>query len=216
MILLLSSGAMAAFGVVAIDATPALAAKCHCKRGPRGPRGPRGFNGPRGPQGAAGSPGATGHAGPAGPTGPTGPAGPAGPAGPGLNNWDGVLKTPGQVQSVTIGSFTVSDADAVGGGGCTGITVAVPATDAGNWAEVDDYGRYISSPWTTQNGTSLNPGSTVPSSGTSFAGNVGGIVFQAVVLDGSSMVSGFVGSANGNTQPSGNAPCVNVGGVAGT
>ena len=69
LILLVSSGAMAAFGVIAVDASPALAAKCHCKTGPRGPRGPRGFTGSRGPQG------------PAGPAGSAGPAGPAGPAG---------------------------------------------------------------------------------------------------------------------------------------
>ena len=208
MLLILSSGAMAAFGVVAVDAAPALAAKCHCKRGPRGPRGPRGFSGPRGPQGPVGPAGASG---PAGPAGSAGASGPAGPAGPGLNNWDGVLKTPGQVQSVTIGSFTVSDADAVGGGGCTGITVAVPAADAGNWSAVEDYAHHgISSGWLPQAGQTLN--GTTPS----FNSDTGGIAFQGVVLDGSSMISGVIGSEDGNAQPSGNAPCINVGGVAGT
>jgi hypothetical protein len=111
LVLLLSSGAMAAFGVLAVDASPALAAKCHCKRGPRGFTGPRGPAGPAGPAGARG------------PAGATGPAGPAGPAGGGLNNWDGVLKTPGQVQSVTIGSFTVFDSDLPSGLGCSDISI---------------------------------------------------------------------------------------------
>ncbi len=112
-VLLLSSGAVAALGMIAVDASPALAAKCHCQRGPRG------FPGPRGPQGPAG---------PAGAAGPTGATGPTGPAGAGLNNWDSVLKTPGQVESITEGSFTVFDADQVGGGGCSDIQLTNNST----------------------------------------------------------------------------------------
>ena len=43
--LLLSSGALTAFGMLAVEATSAPAAACHCERGPRGPRGPRGRRG---------------------------------------------------------------------------------------------------------------------------------------------------------------------------
>jgi hypothetical protein len=135
--LLLSSGAVAAFGVLAIDAAPALAAKCHCKRGPRGFTGPRGPQGPQGAKGAQGAQGAQGPAGPPGAAGTPGPAGPAGPTGPtgpqgaGLNNFDANLTTPGQVNSVTVGSFTVSDADAVGGTGCVGIGVTNNSSHGG-------------------------------------------------------------------------------------
>ena len=191
-VLLLSSGAMAAFGVVAVDVAPAMAAKCHCKRGPRGPRGFAGLRGPAGP------------AGPAGPVGAAGPAGPTGPAGPGLNNWDGFLKTPGQVQSVTIGSFTVSDADAVNGGGCTMATLT-------NDSSAQDAHYDVAGPGPGP--TTLAAGSTLPVEASADTYNN---VFQAALLDGSSMVSGLVGNVNGTPQPSGNKPCINVGAVAGT
>ncbi len=47
LILIVTAGA---FGVIAVDATPSLAAKCHCQRVPRG------FTGAHGPQGPAGPP----------------------------------------------------------------------------------------------------------------------------------------------------------------
>src|SRR5437588_11201121 len=98
---------MAAAGLVAVDASPALAAKCHCKRGPRG------FTGPRGPQGPAG---------PRGPQGNTGPAGPQGPPGTSssssLTNFIGYLNTAGQTKSVTVGAFTYSTFENLDGSGC--------------------------------------------------------------------------------------------------
>ena len=195
-ILLLSSGAMAAFGVVAVDVAPALAAKCHCKRGPRGPRGAQGPQGPAGPAGPAG---------PSGSTGPAGATGPAGPAGAGLNNWDGVLKTPGQVQSVTIGSFTVSDADQVDGDGCSNVTLTNNSS-----SQTASYNAGALGSGAT--GTLIPGSSPVPVGGAGTFNNV----FQAVLMDGSSMVSGLVGNYDGTQQPSGNLPCINVGGVAGT
>ncbi len=114
-VLLLASGVMAAAGVIAVDVTPALAAKCHCQRGPRGFTGPRGPRGPQGPAGARGPAGSNGSAGPAGATGP------AGPAGAGLNNFNKLLNTAGQVNSVTVGSFTLSDSEALSGSGCNGV-----------------------------------------------------------------------------------------------
>jgi hypothetical protein len=207
-VLLLSTGAMAAFGVIAVDASPALAAKCHCKRGPRGPRGPRGFTGPRGPQGPAGA------RGPAGANGANGATGPAGPAGPGLNNWDGVLKTPGQVQSVTIGSFTISDADAVDGTGCTNISLT-----------------NNSSTQTAYYGVSgqISTGSTLKSGATNTDFQHGGYYndanAQGFEPDGSSMFLAFLANSGGadaaypaaaTPEPSGNYPCINFGGLAGT
>jgi hypothetical protein len=194
-VLLLTSGAMAAFGVIAVDAAPALAAKCHCKRGPRG------FTGPRGPQGPAGPRGSQG---PAGSNGSTGPAGPQGPAGAGLNNWDGVLKTPGQVQSVTVGSFTVFDSDMVSGGGCSDIQVT--NNSSSQTADYDTYLNYSS------NSYRIAPGATLDAiSSGDFLNPI-----QAVLEDGSSMFTALVGNENGTALASGNKPCINVGGVAGS
>ena len=197
-VLVLSSGAMAAFGVIAVDATPALAAKCHCKRGPRG------FTGPRGPQGPAGPAGARGPAGPAGPTGATGPAG---PAGGGLNNYDMLLSTPGQVHSVTIGQFTISDADNVGGGGCNGVTLTDnSATQAYDMSQPTGWGAYdVDGDWSTGNTNTWK-----------ISWDTGAGVFQAVLEDGSSMITGTVGDKTLAALPSSNKPCVDVGGVAGT
>lgn len=107
-ILLLASGVMATAAVVAVDATPAFAAKCHCKRGRRGPRGPRGFTGPRGPQGPAGPAGARG------PAGAQGPAGPTGPAGPGSANLTHYVVTAGAAGTGGTGATLVA-------GGTTGL-----------------------------------------------------------------------------------------------
>ena len=205
LVLLLSSGAMAAFGVIAVDASPALAAKCHCKRGPRG------FTGPRGPQGPAGPAGARGPAGPAGATGATGATG---PAGPGLNNWDGVLKTPGQVQSVTVGSFTISDSDTVDGKGCSDINLTNNSSTQTAFYGTD--GEIAT-------GKTLKPGATA----TDFqhGGYYNDQNAQGFEPDGSSMFLALVANSGGGDaaypatatpQPSGNYPCVNFGGIAGS
>ena len=209
-VLLLSSGAVVAFGVLAVDAAPALAAKCHCKTGATGPRGPRGPVGPRGFTGPAGAKGSTG------PAGPAGAAGPAGPAGAGLNNWDSVLNTPSQVQSVTIGSFTVFDSDLPDGTGCSFIQVANNSA-----SQNADYGI---GQFDTFGDQGIAPGTT-----TTFPGGVGAgfvnVLFQGALLDGSSMITGIVGNSGGGSsngtsyataQPNGNIPCINVGGLAGT
>ncbi len=222
LILLLSSGA-AAFGLLAMQAAPALAAKCACKVGPRGftgPRGPRGAAGPRGSRGPAGSQGPRGAAGPAGSAGPAGPKGPSS-----LNNWDGVLKTPGAVQSLTIGSFTVSDADALAGGGCT--VIALANNSASETADSDlalnnapnspSFANPVSasgiapgSNESVQQGGAGPPGFTPSVEANSFLN-----AFQAALEDGSSMITGLVGNDSGTAQPNGNLPCINVGGVAG-
>jgi hypothetical protein len=194
LVLLLSSGATAAFGVLAVDVAPALAAKCHCQRGPRGFTGPRGPAGPTGPRGANGSNGSTG---------PAGPAGPAGPPGAGLNNFDGFLTTSGQVKSVTIGSLTVSEFEKVNGGGCSGNGPAV--TDDSStvrWAYAFEFNVF----------TDEAPGSTVHASN-----DVGSETIQAYLEDGSSMITGVVGSDDEHTTALSNGltPCVTVGGISG-
>ena len=219
-VLLLSSGVMAAAGLVAVDVAPALAATCHCKRGPRGftgPRGPRGPAGPRGSQGPAGSNGSQGAAGPAGPTGP---------AGAGFNNFDGILSIAGSTKSVTIGSFTVSDFDQLDGTGCGPVTLTNnSAGQKGNWSRYNEnqstiVGSPVAGDWgvlgTAGSGTNSQQisgegGSSTPSSNGELL-----IPVQALLQDGSSMITGQVGMETGNAAPSGNFPCINVGGVAGT
>jgi len=200
---------MAAAGVVAVDVTPALAAKCHCKRGPRGftgPRGPRGARGPQGPAGPRGPAGANGAQGPAGPAGATGPAG------SGLSNFDSVLTTVGQSHSVTIGDFTVADVNnKTTNGGCSGITLfgskpyyfaigankPVPATAA-----------------VTAAGTST----PVATGGVATPGQLN-VLLQAYDFT-PSFITGDVGDSSATqgapAQPSGVTPCVDIGGVAGS
>ena len=235
LVLVLSSSALAAFGVLAIDAAPALAAKCHCARGPRG------FTGPRGPKGATGAKGATGPAGPAGPAGPTGPTG---PAGPGMSNFDGLLITANAVHSVTIGKFTIFDGESPAGQGCNGIQIM------NNSSSADAYMARGASPETTTNtsnpliiaGTpSFFASDTVPAGGQDYVSlsefkytgptggpyppsdfdfkhgiNFGNNLFQAILTDGTSMVTGDVGDVSSPTAlPSGLFPCADLGGVAG-
>jgi Collagen triple helix repeat (20 copies) len=204
-VLLLSSGVLAAFGAIAVDASPALAAKCHCKRGKRGPRGPRGFTGARGPQGPAGPRGATG------PAGPQGPQGPPGSGGGGLSNFDNVLTSVGQVGSVTVGDFTIADVNNnTTNGGCSGITL-------------NDAKGYVFDVFRGDGGGGTGeipfPGGTIqittgaPPPGPA-AGSMNNIV-QA--YDGTpSFLTAIVGNDTGSQLPSGVWPCVNVGGASGS
>lgn len=208
LILIASSSALVAFGGLAVDALPASAAKCHCKRGPRGPRGPRGS---RGPTGSAGPTGSTGSGGPAGPTGPTGPTG------PGINNWDSYLTTPGQTKSVTIGSLTVFDADRSDTKGCT--TLSVRNNSSSHNADIgiglfDSFDDFTVAPGGTFNEASMPPLGPPrlfhPEQWTN-------VLLTAVLVDGSSMLQGDIGSSGGSAtpQPGGNIPCINMGGIAG-
>jgi len=229
-VLLLSSGVMAAAGLVGV--APALAAhNSASSRGPRGPQGPRGFTGPRGPrgpqgpagprgpQGAQGSQGPAGNngaPGPAGPAGPAGAAGATGPAGPGLSNWDTVLTSVGQVHSVTIGDFTAADVNNLSvNGGCSAATLfgskgfvydVFTGDTAGSTGET-----------ATPGGSSITivPATAAPPEPPGGADGSMNNTFQA--YDGTpSYITGVVGSDTGNALPTGIFPCINVGGVAGS
>jgi hypothetical protein len=187
---------MAAAGVVAVDVTPALAAKCHCKRGPRGFTGPRGPRGPQGPAGARG---------PAGANGAQGPQGPAGASGGGLNNFDAYLTTAGAVNSLTVGSFTISNADQLGGGGCSGINITDTSSTQGMWYDHNNIDGSFSH--------------TAAPTGAVFLDDPGDSqnTFQAFLDNGSSMITGMVGNSGSDLTPapSGNIPCVDLGGASG-
>jgi hypothetical protein len=123
-----------------------------------------------------------------------------------LNNWDGVLKTPGQVQSVTIGSFTVSDADQLGGGGCGNISLT-----NNSMSENADYGYKGES----ANEFTLDAGAT--NTDITNSGRVDDI-WTVWELDGSSMLTAIIGNSGADATPEQNTniPCVNFGGLAGT
>ena len=207
---------MAAFGAIAVDASPALAAKCHCKRGPRG------FTGPRGPQGPAGPAGARGPAGPAGATGPAGPAGPSGSAA--LNNFGADLKTAGAVDSVTVGSFTVNIHENPDGSGCSDLTVT---NNSSSVTASGDYDGADTSGWADE---------TIPAGGlfsvengdntaASYGDGPIGMNLDFALLDGSSVIeTSLNASANSQaatltTEPTplsnGLVPCIAWGWVAG-
>ena len=204
-VLLVSSGALAAFGLLALEASPALAAKCHCRRGPRG------FTGPRGPAGARGATGSAGPRGAAGAPGATGPAGPTGPAGAGLNNFDKYLTTGGEVNSVTIGQFTVSDNETLAGGGCGGITLTDNSPTGVKYAYTEaDFAANANSGWSALNAAG--------SAGATNLGTDDTFQTQAILQDGSSMLTATVGNNDDITSPLANnlQPCIDVGGLAGT
>ena len=116
-----------------------------------------------------------------------------------------LLSSPGTVHSVTIGSFTVSDADATGGSGCLGTTL----TDNSSTQGYDFSENTLNGSWTAETAT------TVSAIGTT-AGNDPNELFMANLNDGSSMITGLVGDDNVTALASGNIPCVLQGGVAGT
>ena len=218
LILLLCSGALAGFGVLAAETASVSAASCRCQRGPRGFRGPRGPRGTRGPI-VKSPPGFRGPRGPRGPTGPPGPVGPAGRLGAGLNSFDQLLATAGASRSVTMGSFTVSDENSPGGGGCTGIVLSVPG---GTLVAGGGPGWNL---WTTDGATGgtgettseqslgspadITPGAMAITSGTQ------NNLFSAVVNDGSSMITGIVSDSTIESTGNGPAACLDWGGVGG-
>jgi hypothetical protein len=113
--------------------------------------------------------------------------------------------------SVTIGSFTVSDNDAFGGGGCSDINmVNNSTTQTADWG-LDQYDNF--------NDQSLAPGASTSTSsfGNLAASGFVNVLFSGAELDGSSMITGIVGnSGNQATQQANqNIPCINMGGVAG-
>ena len=204
LVLLLSSSAVAALGLLAVDTAPALAAKCHCKRGPRG------FTGPRGPAGPAGPRGATGPRGKTGPTGPVGPAPPPGPPPPSLNNFDKLLTTAGEVNAVTVGQFTVSDNEALNGSGCGGVTLTDNSSTGVKYAYSEVNFKANSNIGWQQNNAAGSGGATNFGADNSFT-------IQAFVQDGTSMLTGTVGDNDAVTPLLANnlQTCVDVGGVAG-
>ncbi len=105
--------------------------------------------------------------------------------------------------SLTIGKFTLSDADALGGGGCTQLTLTNDS------ASVEaDYQTFLN-----DGASTLDPGSnhTLGFGADELLNPV-----QAVLEDGTSFLTAMVGNDDGPTQANQNIPCINVGGAAGS
>jgi hypothetical protein len=111
--------------------------------------------------------------------------------------------------TLTVGSFTVTDNDQLGGGGCGDIMVTNNST-----SQKMDYAANLNS----TSYTPIDPGGSVDIQKAFFNATTPDFLnpFQAVLQDGSSMITLLVGNDNGTAQANGNLPCINVGGVAGT
>jgi hypothetical protein len=156
----------------------------------RGPRGPRGFTGKTGP------------AGPAGPVGPTGPAGANGVNGTGgasttVGNFGGLATLAAPIQ-VTVGQFTVRELPATSGANCAPPTIQDNSPFA--WAAAGGAGGAFSA----FVGPSAIP---IPA----FAPNSANNLFAAVLVNGSSAVSGSISTV---APPSVNG-CVTAGFISG-
>ena len=199
-VLLVSSGVMAAFGVIAVGASPALAKKCHCKRGPRGFTGSRGPAGPRGPRG------------PRGPAGPEPPPPPPPPSSQELSNFDNTLTSVGQVASVTVGDFTIADVNNfTRNGGCS------PATLFGSSAYVYGLSQPAGAQGYTQNAMPGGATVTIAFAAPPPGPNSGSFENQLQAYDGTpSYLTATVGTDTGPALASGIWPCITVGGAAGS
>jgi len=166
-----------------------IADTASAKTGPRGPRGYRGFTGKTGP------------AGPAGPVGATGPAGPAGVNGVGggttVGNFGGLATVAAPIQ-VTVGQFTVRELPATSGAVCSPPTI----TDNSAFTGLAAIGA----------GAGFTTGLTPAVPTTLVAGGTANNLFAAVLINGSSAVSGSISTA---VVPSVNG-CVTAGFIQGS
>jgi hypothetical protein len=156
----------------------------------RGPRGPRGFTGK------------TGKTGPAGPVGPTGPAGANGVNGTGgasttVGNFGGLATVAAPIQ-VTVGQFTIRELPATSGANCATPTIQDNSPFA-FFAAVGPGGTF----------TGPIAASAIPLP--AFNPNTANNLFAAVLINGSSAVSGSISTV---APPSVNG-CVTAGFISG-
>lgn len=126
----------------------------------------------------------------------------------------------GASNSLTIGSFTVSDANSPGGGGCTGIVLSVPG---GTLVASGGPGWTV---WTTDESTGgageTALGQRLGSPGDATPGTVGitsgsqNNLFSAVINDGSSMITGIASDSTVENKGNGPMACLDWGGLGGT
>jgi hypothetical protein len=135
-----------------------------------------------------------------------------------LTNFNKLLTTAGQVNSVTVGQFTVSDNEALDGSGCGGIILTDNSSTGVKYSyDFVDFANNTNHGWSSGN-----------AAGAAGATNFGALTgpppgdnsdnIQAFLEDGSSMITSTVGDNDDATPVLANnlQTCVDVGGVAGT
>ncbi|HWF72336.1 MAG TPA: hypothetical protein VG186_03270 [Solirubrobacteraceae bacterium] len=177
------AAALALAGVV--DAAAALAKSgpaVHAASNKRGKTGPRGFRGKTGPRGFTGP---AGHAGPTGPVGSQGPAGANSNVG-GFTAFNQLVPFNG-TGSVTIGQFTISEI--AGPAACSNINVVDTSSFAAKVSVIGGLEK------TTGPGEFVALASATPFPVAEASnGSIGDVdVFSAVLLNGSSSVTGTIG-----------------------
>jgi hypothetical protein len=138
------------------------------------------------------------------------------------------LVTANSVHSVTIGKFTVFDGESPSGTGCNGIKItdngsvdAGLSRGTGDGDTGGDYGNafFFSDVIGPASPATSSTDFVAPASETVGIGqgvDFGNLLFQAILEDGTSMVTGDVGDATSPTAlASGLHPCADVGGVSG-
>jgi hypothetical protein len=130
------------------------------------------------------------------------------------------MTTAGASNSLTIGSFTVSDANSPSGGGCTGIVLSVPggrlvASGGPGWTVWTTDGA-TGGTGETASGQRLGSPSDVTPGTTAIASGTQNNVFSAVINDGSSMISGIASDSTVENKGNGPGACLDWGGLGGT
>jgi hypothetical protein len=128
-----------------------------------------------------------------------------------LTNFNKLLTTAGEVNSVTVGQFTVSDNEALDGSGCGGIMLTDNSSTGVKYSYDDaDFANNVNNGW--------NSGNAAGGGGATNFGADNSFVIQAFLEDGSSMITSTVGDNDDVTPVLANnlQTCLDVGGVAGT
>ena len=137
-----------------------------------------------------------------------------------MGNFDKFMTTAGASNSVTMGSFTVSDANSPGGGGCTGIVLSVPAgtlvASGGPGWTVWTTDEAAGGTGETASGQRLgSPGDATPGTVSTTSGTQNNM-FSAVINDGSGMITGIASDSTVENRGSGPSACLDWGGVGGS
>ena len=130
------------------------------------------------------------------------------------------MSTAGAANSVTIGSFTLSDANNPNGGGCTGIVLTVSSgtlvTNGGpGWSFWTTDGATSGTGQTISRQSLGSPGGITPGSVAITSGTQNN-VFSAVINDGSSTITGIVSDSTIENPGNGPGACLDWGGFAGS
>jgi hypothetical protein len=117
----------------------------------------------------------------------------------------------GQINSVTVGQFTLSDHENLDGSGCGGVMLTDNSATGVKYAySFADFAANTNHGWTQDNAAGA--------SGATNFGSDNSFTIQAFLQDGSSMLTGTVGDNDAATPtlPNSLQTCVDVGNLSGT